>query len=84
MTPRRVSVRNCPEIIRACAARQFLSHAVSGKERYCRKAQEMSGNIMTVPKSGSRSKSGCREEEAYAISNPDPGREDTKKRGRRE
>ena len=24
-----------------CAARQFLSHAVSGKERYCRKARKM-------------------------------------------
>ena len=36
-------------MIRA-AARQFLSHAVSGKERYCRKAHEISrGDIMTVP-----------------------------------
>ena len=34
---------NCQEMIRACAFRQYLSHAVSGKERYCRKAQEMSG-----------------------------------------
>ena len=36
-------------MIRA-AARQFLSHAVSGKERYCWKAHEISrGDIMTVP-----------------------------------
>ena len=34
---------NCHEITWACAGRQFLSHAVSDKERYCRKAQEMSG-----------------------------------------
>ena len=30
-------------MIRACAARQFVWHAVAGKEKYCRNAKEMTG-----------------------------------------